>query len=96
MGGNGGRFGFLIELDQGMFGLGEMIIDDIRSGSAENARDFKGGSHEAGKTQGGVAGRIFLIVSAFVSFVNDNKTKVVNRGEESGARADDDLGLWVG
>ena len=35
---DGGLFGFFGELDEGMVGFGEMIVNEIRGGGAENAK----------------------------------------------------------
>lgn len=45
---------------------------------------------EAGEAESGIARGIFLIIGGFVGFVDDDETEVVDRGEEGGARADDD------
>ena len=90
LGGDGGGFGFFGKLNQGIVGLREVKIDDIGGGSALDARYFEGTRHKTSKPEGGIARGVFLIVGAFVSFVNDNKTKVVNGGEEGRARANDD------
>lgn len=37
---DGGGLGFLVEFDEGLFGLGKMVVDNVGSGGAENARDF--------------------------------------------------------
>lgn len=50
-----------------------MIIDDIWGGGAENARDFASASHETSQAQSRITGRIFLIISAFVGFVDDDQ-----------------------
>ncbi len=48
-GSNGGGFGFLREFGKGVFGLGEVIIRDIRGGGTENARDFGAIGDETGE-----------------------------------------------
>lgn len=93
LGGDGGGFGFFGKLNQGIVGLGEVKIYDIRGGSALDARYFEGTRHKTGEPEGGIARGVFLIIGTFVSFVNDNKAKVMNWGKEGGAGADDNEGL---
>lgn len=52
-------------------------------------------SDEASEAESGIARGIFLIIGRFVGFVDDNEAEVVNRGEEGGARADDDERLLI-
>lgn len=78
------------EFDERMVGFGEMIIDDIGSGSALDTRDFEGMSDETGETEGGITGRIFLIIGAFVRFVDDNESEVRQGRKEGGTRTNDD------
>ncbi len=68
-----GIFGFSRELDEGAFGLGEVIIGDIGCGAAENARDFEVFSDKTSQAQSRVARRVFLIVSSFVGFVDHDE-----------------------
>lgn len=77
--GGRGRFGFLAELGEGMLRLGEVIIDDIRGSGTEKARNLELGGHEASQTQSGVTGRILLIISAFVGFVDNDETEIMDR-----------------
>lgn len=93
LGGDGGGFGFFGKLNQGIVSLGEVKIDDIRGGSALDARYFEGTRHKTGEPEGGIARGVFLIIGTFVSFVNYNKAKVMNWGKEGGAGADDNKGL---
>ncbi len=90
LGGDGGGFGFFGKLNQGIVSLGEVKIDDIRGGSALDARYFEGTRHKTSEPEGGIARSVFLIIGTFVSFVNYNKAKVMNWGKEGGARANDD------
>lgn len=91
LGVDGGGFGLFGEFDQGMTGFGEVKIDDIWSGSAVDAGDFVLSGDKTGKPNGRITGVVFLIIGAFVSLVDDNQTQVAERGEEGGARPDDDL-----
>ncbi len=43
---DGSGFGFLVEFDEGFFGSGKMIVDDIRGGGAENTRNFASAGHK--------------------------------------------------
>lgn len=90
---NGGGFSAGGEFDEGFFGFGEMIIDDVRGGGAEDTGDFEACGHETGKAEGGITGRIILVVGAFVGFVDNDETEVANRGEKGRAGADDDGGF---
>lgn len=54
-----------------------MVINEIRGSCAEKTGDFESAGNEAGKAGCGVTWRIFLVVSVFVSFVNNDKTEVV-------------------
>lgn len=65
-----GVFSLMIKLNEGRFLAREVIINDIGGGGAEDARDFEGVGDVAGETQGGVTGRVFLIVGGFVGFVD--------------------------
>ncbi len=75
--GGRGRLGLLAEFGESVLRLGEVIIDDIRGGGAEEAGNLELGGHEASQTQSGVAGRILLIISAFVGFVDDDETEIM-------------------
>ncbi len=92
-GGDGSRFGLNVEIDKGVAGFCKVVIDDIRGGSTENTGNFTTASDETGEAESGVAGRILLIIGRFVGFIDDNQTEIIDRGEEGGARADDDLGV---
>ena len=81
------------EFDERMVGFGEMIIDDIGSGSALDTRDFEGMSDETGETEGGITGRIFLIIGVFVRFVDNDEPKVMKRREKGRTGADHDKRL---
>ena len=41
---------------------------------------------ETGEAEGGVPRGVFLVIGGFMGFVNNDKTEVVDRGEESRAR----------
>lgn len=69
-----GILGFSGELDEGAFGLGEVIIGDVWRGAAENARDFEVFRDETSQTQSRVARCVFLIISSLVGFVNHDET----------------------
>jgi len=92
VGGDGGSFGFLGEGDEGVFGLGEIKVGDERGGGAKEARDVEGAGKEGSEADGGVFGGVFLVVSGFVGFVDDNEAEIVKWGEESGAGANDNAG----
>lgn len=89
--GDGGRFGLNVEIDKGVAGFCKVVIDDIRGGSTENTGNFATASDETGEAESGITGWIFLIIGGFMSFVDNNKAEIIDRGEEGGARADDDL-----
>jgi len=90
--GDSGGFGFLSELDEGMVGFCEVEIDDVRGGGALNTGDFEGTSHEASEAESGITGGVFLVIGAFVGFVDDDEAEVLDGGEEGGAGADDNKG----
>lgn len=92
----GGGFGLFGKFDEGMAGFCEVIIDEIRGGGAEDAGDFLLAGNEAGETEGGVTGCVFLIIGGFVGFVDNDEAEVVDGGEEGGAGADDDERLRGG
>ena len=54
--------------------------------------NVKGACHKTSKTESGIFRGIFLEISRFVGFVNDDEAKIFDRREEGGARADDNLG----
>lgn len=89
LGFDGARFGLGGEFDKRGFGFGEVIIDEIRGSGAEDARDFLGAGDETGEPQGGISRRVFLVIGAFVGFVDDDKAEIVSRGKKSGARTND-------
>ncbi len=80
LGGDGGGFGFLSESNESVMSPSEVIIDDIRGGGAKNTGDLLGGGNEAGEAESGIARRVFLIISAFVSFVDNDEAEIVQRG----------------
>lgn len=105
---DGGLFGFFGEFDEGIMVFCEVIIDEIRGGGAEDAfwlrlYGFEGlkfggfwlelANDEAGEAEGGVARGVFLVIGGLMGFVDDDEAEVVNRGEEGGARTDDDEGF---
>lgn len=53
-------------------------------------------SDKAGETQGRVARGIFLIISRFVGFVDDNETEVMQRCKQGGAWANYDAWGIIG
>lgn len=87
----GGGFGFDVEADKSVFGLGEVEIGDTRGGAALEAGDFEGAGDEAGEAKSGIAGGIVLIIGGFVGFVDDDEAEVGDRGKKGGAGADDDF-----
>lgn len=68
-----GILGLSGEFDEGAFRFGKMIIGDVRSGTAEDARDFEVFSDKTSQAQSGVARRVFLIISSLVGFVNHDE-----------------------
>lgn len=88
-----GGLGFFGKLNQGIVGLSEVKVDDVGGGGTLDARYFEGTRHKTSKPDGGIARGVFLIIGAFVGFVNDNKAEIVNWGKEGGAGADDNEGL---
>ena len=88
--GDGSGFGFFGKFNQGIVGLGEVKIYDIRGGRTLDTGDFEKTCHETSEPEGGITRSVFLIIGTFVSFVNDNKAEIVNWGKEGGARANDD------
>lgn len=50
-----------------------MIIGNVRSGTAEDARDFEVFSDKTSQAQSRIARGIFLIVSSLVGLVNHDK-----------------------
>ena len=50
--------------------------------------------YETGKAKSGIARGGILVVSGFVSFVDDNEAEIVDGGEESRARANNNM--WFG
>lgn len=91
LGGDGGGFGFLGEIDERRVGLGKVEVGDERGGRAENARDFECGGYKRGEAKSGVFWGVFLVVSGFMGFVDDDEAEIFERGKESGARTNDDL-----
>ncbi len=87
-----GSFGFFSEGDEGVFSVCEVKVGDERGGGAKQTRDFKSAGDERGEAEGGVFRGVFLVISGFVGFVDDDETEVFERCEEGGARTDDDLG----
>ena len=75
----GGRFGFFVEGNKGVFGGGEVIIGSKRGSSTLKASDFKGASNKTGKAKSGIFRGVFLEIRRFVSFVNNDKPEVFNR-----------------
>ena len=69
---NSGGFGLLVELNEGIMGFGEVIIDDIRGGGAGNARDFELTGNKTGETESRIARGVFLIIGTLMGFVDDD------------------------
>lgn len=70
--------------------FGEVIINQIRCGGAKDTGDFASTSDKTGETQSRVARGIFLIISGFVSFVDDNETEVMQGCKQGRAWANYD------
>lgn len=87
-----GGFSLFGEGNKGVFRGGEVIIGGKRGSSAKNARDFGIFCHEAGEAQSGIFRGVFLEISAFVGFVDDDEAEIFDGGEQGRAWADDDLG----
>lgn len=88
-GGDGGRLGFFGKLNEGMVSFSEMKIDDVGGGGTLNAGDIEGFSNKTSETDGRITRGVFLVISRFVGFIDDDKSKISERGEESGAWTDD-------
>ncbi len=78
-----------------------MIIDDIGGGSAEETGDFlvrglAACGDEAGETESGITGGVFLVIGGFVGLVDDDEAEIMDGGKESGTGADDDDGVAGG
>ena len=50
-------------------------------------------SHETGEAEGGITGRVFLIIGGLVGFVDDDETEIPEGSEKGGTGADDYLGI---
>ena len=74
--------------------FGEIIILNFRSGGTLNTKNIKSFSNEASKSKGGVLRGLILKIGWFVSLINNDETKIFNRGEKSGARTNDNF--WSG
>lgn len=80
------------EGNEGVFRGGEVIIGGKRGSSAKNAGDFGTFCYETGEAQSGIFRGVFLEISAFVGFVDDDEAEIFDGGEQGRARTDDDLG----
>ena len=74
--------------------FGEIIILNFRSGGTLNTTNIKSFSNETGETEGGILRSLILKIGWFVSFINNDETKIFNRCEKSGARTNDNF--WSG
>lgn len=88
---NSGVFSFFAETNQRRMILGEIVIRNQGCSGAEKTIDLAGLSDEAGEAKGGIFGVLLLKIARFVSFVDDNESKIAKRQEKGGAGADDDL-----
>jgi len=91
---NGSVFSFFGKSDEGIFGLGQIIILDKRSGGAFDAANIQSFCDKAGEAQSGIFRSVFLKISGFVALVNNNKAEIVNWREKGRTRADNNL--WGG
>lgn len=57
----------------------KIIIFDEGSGGSVYTVNIFSVRYKTSKTEGGVARRIFLIIGGVVSFVNNNKAKILER-----------------
>ena len=73
-----------------MIFFGEIKIGDEWGGSAFETGDFKRRSNKTGKAESRVFWGIFLEIGGFMGLVDDDEAEVMNRGEQSRARADND------
>lgn len=73
-------------------GFCEVEIGGERSGGALDTEGVEMIGDETGEAESGVFRSLVLVVSGFVGFVDDDESKVSDRGEKGGTGADDDLG----
>ena len=62
-------------------GFGEVIVNDIRGGSAGDAGDFALTGDKTGEAYGRITWSVLLIIGTFVGFVDDDQAKVAERGK---------------
>jgi hypothetical protein len=68
--------------------IGERL--DRRSGRAEDHRTISEAAQRNRKVAGVVANPVLLLVGSVVLFIHDDEPEVIDRGEDSRARADYD------
>lgn len=74
--------------------FGEIIILNFRSGGTLNTKNIKSFGNETGETEGGIFRSLILKIGWFVSFINNDETKIFNRGKKSGTRTNNNF--WSG
>ena len=98
VGNNSGRFVFgfdseRVESDDGLGAFGEGIFGSDRGSGALKDEAVGVASNLGGEAESGVFGVLILRVGWLMGLVDNDAAEIVDRGEQSGTRADDDVWL---